>query len=103
MSVELTVFVSIIGLFIAALTFITNLSRNNRKDTTEEVEERASMNVRVLTKLDGISDDLREIKKDNQDIRKDLSNLSDRVLILEQKQHSIDPVVFASGYGEHHD
>lgn len=102
MTIEVAVLISLSGLLIAAATFFTNFTRNSKKDAADAVEERASMNARVLTKLDGISDDLREIKKDNQDIRKDLSNLSDRVLILEQKQHTIDPVVFASGYGESH-
>lgn len=84
MSIELSLFISISGLIIAALTFITNFNRNSKKDTTESVEERASMNARVLTKLDIISDDIRDIKKDNTDIRKDMNHLSDRVLILEQ-------------------
>ena len=84
MTIELTIFVSIAGLLIAALTFITNFNRNSKNDTTAEVEERASMNARLLTKLDGISDDLRDIKKDNQDMRKEMSHLADRVLILEQ-------------------
>lgn len=86
--IELPVLISLLGFFIAALSFISSYTRNNKKDTTEEVEERASMNARVLAKLDAISDDIRDIKKDNQDIRKELNALSDRVLILEQKKPS---------------
>lgn len=82
--IELSLLISLSGLAIALLTFLTNFNRNAKKDNTEFVAERASMDARVLTKLDGISDDLRDIKKDNQDIRKDLTHLSERVLILEQ-------------------
>lgn len=83
--IELPLLISLLGFFIAALSFITTFSRNSRKDTAEEVEERASMNARLLTKLDSISDDVRDIKKDNQDIRKELNHLSERVVILEQR------------------
>lgn len=83
---EITISVAVLSLIIAALSFLTTYSRNSRRDTTEEVEERASMNARVLTKLDSISDDVRDIKKDNQDIRKELNHISDRVLILEQRR-----------------
>lgn len=84
MTIELTIFISIASLLIATLTFITNFNRNSKHDTTAEVEERASMNARLLTKLDGISDDLKEIKRDNLDMHKEMTQLSERVLILEQ-------------------
>ena len=42
------------------------------------------MNARVLTKLDMISDDIKEVKRDNQDLRKEVSHINERVLILEQ-------------------
>lgn len=83
--IELPLLISLLGFVIAALSFITTFSRNSKKDTAEEVEERASMNARVLTKLDSISDDVRDIKKDNQDIRKELNRLSERVVVLEQR------------------
>ena len=99
MSVQLTILISIFSLLIAAISFIVTFLRNNKKDTTEEVEERATMTARVLTKLDTIADDLRDIKKDNQDMRKEIQLLNNRVLILEERVQ-IKKVEFASGYGE---
>ena len=52
---------------------------------SDDVEERASMNARVLTKLDTISDDIRDIKHDNQDMRKDLNRFNERLIVCEQK------------------
>ena len=83
--IELPLLISLLGFFVAALSFVTTFSRNSRRDTAEEVEERASMNARVLTKLDIIADDIKDIKKDNQDTKKELNKLESRVLVLEQK------------------
>lgn len=99
MNVEVSLLISGISVCVAVVSFSVSLLRNTKKDTTEEVEERASMNARVMTKLDSISDDIRDIKKDNQDIRKDLIGLSNRVLILEQRLQ-IDKVDYASSYTE---
>ena len=99
MAIELTILISIVSVCLAVTSFVVSFLRNTKKDTTEEVEERASMNARVLTKLDTISDDLREIKKDNQDMRKDIYGLSNRVLILEQKLQ-IGKVEYASSHVE---
>jgi hypothetical protein len=85
MSVEMSLLIAISGLVIATLTFITNFNRNNKKDTEESVSERASMNARLLTKLDMILDDVKDIKKDNADMRKEINTLSGRVLVLEQQ------------------
>lgn len=60
--------------------------RNNLRDTEESVEERATMNATILTRLDNISDSLNEIKKDNKDLRNELGELKDRVLVLENKE-----------------
>lgn len=99
MSVDLNILIPIVSVLIAVAAFIRTTFRDTRKDTTEEVEERASMNARVLTKLDTISDDLREIKKDNSDMRKEMQGLSNRVLILEQRLQ-IGKVEYASSFTE---
>ena len=99
MSVDITILLSMFSILVAGISFIVTFLRNTKKDTTEEVEERASMNARLMAKLDTIADDLRDIKKDNQDMRKEMQSLSNRVLILEQKLQ-IGKVEYASGYGE---
>lgn len=96
--VEITILISVVSVFVAVASFVTSFLRNTKKDSAEEVEERASMNARLLTKLDVISDDLREIKKDNQSLRTDINSLSTRVTVLEQQNRF--GVNYASGYGE---
>lgn len=63
--------------FLALLfSFISNL-RNSTKDDTSQM-------VAMLTKLDGISDDLRDLKKDVAGLRGQIQDNHDRVLILER-------------------
>jgi sensor histidine kinase regulating citrate/malate metabolism len=96
--IEVTILISVVSVFVAVASFVTSFLRNTKKDNTEEVEERASMNARLLTKLDVISDDVREIKKDNQTLRTDINSLSTRITVLEQQTKF--GVNFASGYAE---
>ena len=99
MSVEVTILLSIFSFLVASISFIVTFLRNTKKDTTEEVEERASMNARVLTKLDAICDDLRDIKKDNQDMRKEMQGLANRILILEQRLQ-VSSIEYTGSHGE---
>lgn len=96
MSIEIALLISLVSVSIAVISFF----RNSKKDTTEEVEERATMNAMVMTKLDAISDSLKDIRKDNQDIRDEMKGLSERVIVLEQHVHMMDKVAYASSYSE---
>lgn len=60
------------------------MRRSDRQDVEASTEERASMNAMVLTKLDTISENIADIKRDNKDIRQDLQNLRERVVALEK-------------------
>lgn len=85
MQIELSLIISIVSVSAAVIFGYLALKRNNTKDTEEAVEERATINARVLTKLDNISDTVNEIKRDNKDLREDLSKIKERVVVLEQK------------------
>lgn len=60
------------------------MQRGNRHDIEASTEERASMNAMVMTKLDNISENIADIKRDNKDLRQELQNLRDRIVVLEQ-------------------
>ena len=81
MQIELSTLISIVSVCAALVFGYIAMKRNN----TSDIEENASMNARVLTKLDMISDDLKDMKRDSQDLRQEFTHLSERVLILEQK------------------
>lgn len=88
MTIEVGLLITIAGLIVAIIGLVFTSRRDTRqmeKDATQEIEERATMNARVMAKLDSISEDLKEIKKDSYDLRSEVTELSKRVLICEQK------------------
>ena len=53
----------------------------------------------VKKELDAICDDLRDIKKDNQDMRKEMQGLANRILILEQRLQ-VSNIEYTGVHGE---
>lgn len=80
MTIDISMAISIVSVLAAVFFGYQAFARNN----TSDVEEKASMNARVLTKLDSISDDIKDMKRDNQDLRKEVRQIDNRVIILEQ-------------------
>ena len=59
-----------------------------KKDAEQETEERATANTLMMTKLENIADDVKDIKRDYKETRAEVQNLHDRVLIVEQSLKS---------------
>lgn len=57
--------------------------RNGKKDTEGEAKDRASTHTMLLTKLENISDDLKDIKRDYRDTRSEVQSLRERVVAVE--------------------
>lgn len=85
MQIELSTLISIVSVAAAVIFGYIAIRRNNTKDLEDDIEGRATQITRIITKLDNITETLNDIKRDNRDLRSDMSKLSDRVLILEQK------------------
>ena len=79
---------SIIAVLISAFSVISSTKRNERKDTAGEAEDRAATHTMLITKLENISDDLKDIKRDYRDTRIEVQNLRDRVIAVEQSLKS---------------
>lgn len=58
------------------------------KDAEQETEERATANTLMMTKLENIADDVKDIKRDYKETRAEVQDLHDRVLIVEQSLKS---------------
>jgi uncharacterized protein (DUF3084 family) len=70
---------------VAAVYFAAkNWNRNNDTDVSSEAQFKATM----TEKLDGISEDTKEIKKEITDVKTKVSDLSERVVIVEQSTRS---------------
>ena len=84
MTIELSLLLSGISVAFAIFFGISNKKRNDKKET----EERAAANTLMMTKLENIADDVKDIKRDYKETREEVQNLHDRVLIVEQSLKS---------------
>ncbi len=84
MTIELSLLLSGISVAFAIFFGISNKKRNDKKET----EERATANTLMMTKLENIADDVKDIKRDYKETRAEVQNLHDRVLIVEQSLKS---------------
>lgn len=93
MSIELTVLISVVSVAFAIYAGVSNLKRNNTSDIKKDAADMATLNV----KLDTISRGVEDIKVEQKTISKDVQNLSDRVLKVEESaksaHHRIDEII----------
>ena len=88
MTVEISLLLS--GISVAAAIFfgISSKNRNERKDTEQETEDRASTHTLLMTKLENIADDVKDIKRDYRETNAEVQNLRERVVAVEQSLKS---------------
>lgn len=84
MSFALNDILTIVSVF-AAVYFA---SRNNTRADNDEVRKSAQTDAVLSQKLDSISDDTREIRKEITDVKVKVNDLSERVIIVEQSAKS---------------
>lgn len=90
MGANVAVIVSIISVSFAIFFGIANFHRNNKMDTESSAEERATMNAMVMTKLDSISEDIKDMRRDFKDTQKEVQSLHDRVVVVEEALKRLD-------------
>ena len=88
MTVELSLLLSGISVAFAIFFGISSKNRNDRKDTEQETEDRASTHTLLMTKLENIADDVKDIKRDYRETRTEIQDLRDRVIAVEQSLKS---------------
>lgn len=86
--IELSLLLNGISVAFAIFFGISNKKRNDKKDAEQETEERATANTLMMTKLENIANDVKDIKRDYKETREEVRDLHDRVLIVEQSLKS---------------
>lgn len=84
MSVEVTFLISVLSLALAVYTGLKNVKRND----TSDIERRATEQAILNTKLDNISGDCREIKSEMGSVKREVQNLTERIVVVEQSVKS---------------
>lgn len=87
-----TLAISIAGLLISIWVAATNNRRSDKHDDKQEASELTTL----IVKLENISGGINEIKSDMRNMRGDIQDLRDRLIIVEQStksaHHRIDTV-----------
>lgn len=92
MTIEVALLISVVSVMFGIYSGISNLKRNNTADIKKDAVETATINV----KLDTISKGVDDIKLEQKNTNKDIKELNERMLIVEQStksaHHRIDGI-----------
>ena len=84
MTFELSLLISGISVAFAIYFGLSSKKRNDRKDIKQETEEHTLL----MTKLENIADDVKDIKRDYRETNIEVQNLRERVVAVEQSLKS---------------
>jgi len=92
MTIEVALLISVISVTFGIYSGISNLKRNNTSDIKKDAVETATINV----KLDTISKGVDDIKLEQKSTSKDIKDLNERMIMVEQStksaHHRIDEI-----------
>lgn len=88
MTIELSLLLTGISVAFAVFFGLSNKSRNDRKDIQDDTEEKTATHTLLMTKLENIADDVKDIKRDYRETNADVQNLRERVVAVEQSLKS---------------
>lgn len=93
MTIEVALIISVVNLALAAYTGITSMKRNKATDDKKDATEMTT----VIVKLENIGAGVAEIKSDMRNIKEDIQDLRERVVVVEQSaksaHHRLDSMV----------
>lgn len=84
MQVDIPILISFLSLCVAAVVGIISIKRNQTDDDKKEASEMTTL----IVKLENINNGVNEIKSDMRNMRNDIQDLRDRLIIVEQSTKS---------------
>ena len=82
---ELSYLISILSLIVASIVGFTNLRRNNSADDKKQSAEMTT----VIVKLENINTGINEIKADVRNVKSEVQELRERIVVVEQSTKSL--------------
>ena len=76
MTIEISLLLSGVSVAFAIFFGICSKQRNEKKDTQEDAEQRATTDTMVMVKLENIADDLKDIKRESKENREEMKQFS---------------------------
>lgn len=83
--IEISTLISVFAVVIAGIGTFANLKKGNKSESKAEAAETAT----VIVKLENIGNDTKEIKNELRNIRSEVGELRERVIIAEQAAKSL--------------
>lgn len=74
--------------FVSVVSAVYFASKSNSRANNDEVSKKAQVDAILSQKLDSISDDTKEIRKEITDVKVKVNDLSERVVMVEQSTKS---------------
>lgn len=90
MTIELSILLSVLSVGFAIIMGILGLRRNNKNDDKAEAALLATMN----TTLDRVARDVAEIKGEIKDVKCEVKDHGERLIIVEQKVEVLQKTAF---------
>lgn len=90
MTIELSILLSVLSVGFAIIMGILGLRRNNKQDDKAEAAMLATMN----TTLDRVARDVTEIKSEIKDVKCEVKDHGERLIIVEQKVEVLQKTAF---------
>lgn len=93
MKIEIGLLISIFGALLAFLGYLLNKNKVNKEKldkSVSEEKERTQVLTTINVKLDNIGQHVGEIRLDNKEISKNVTDLSNRMSLVEQKIQNHD-------------
>lgn len=84
MQIDVPILISFLSLCLAGAVGIAGLRRNKATDDRKEASEMTTL----IVKLENINNGVNEIKSDMRNMRNDIQDLRDRLIIVEQSTKS---------------
>ena len=85
---EVTITLNEVLTIVSVLAAVYFAFRSNSRADNDEVSKKAQVDAILSQKLDSISDDTKEIRKEITDVKVKVNDLSERVVIVEQSTKS---------------
>lgn len=85
MNIDVSTLISIISISIAGFVAVTNWKKGNKAEDKKEATEITT----VIVKLENISNDTKDIKNELRNIRTEVGELRERVIVAEQTAKSL--------------
>lgn len=92
MSIDISLLLSAVSVCVAIVVAVANIKRSNAHDSHREASDLTTL----IVKLENINEGINEIKSEMRNMKNDIQDLRDRLIIVEQSvksaHHRIDTI-----------